>query len=107
MEGQVGAVLKSGLATISRFEKVLDARGIECLNHANPGCDCSRTKHCIQQSSADVIASRVQCRKSRLEVVSRARFTKMGRRPKRSKTLASDARLSANRLGRKELIAQL
>lgn len=37
MEGQGGAILKSGLATISRVQKALEARGVEFLNHGQPG----------------------------------------------------------------------
>ena len=37
MEAQGHAVLKSSLATIKAVQSVLEARGIEFLNHGEPG----------------------------------------------------------------------
>jgi transcriptional regulator with XRE-family HTH domain len=37
MEGEGGATLKSGLATIRRVQAALEARGIEFQNHGQPG----------------------------------------------------------------------
>ena len=37
MEAQGGATLKSGLATIAKVQKALEARGVEFLNHGSPG----------------------------------------------------------------------